>query len=107
MTDAVISRMNTFGRIALCGQIAVYNDRSQDLGPRPFWDMVTRQIRAEGFIVSRWADRWAEGRQQMAESLQQGNLQYRETVSEGLENVPKAFIGLFEGENTGKAVIRL
>lgn len=107
VTDAVISHMNVFGRISLCGQIAMYNDRSQDTGPRPFWEMVTKQIRAEGFIVSRWADRWGEGRKQMAEWLREGKLQYRETVYEGLENVPGAFIGLFSGENTGKAVIRL
>jgi NADPH:quinone reductase len=107
VTDAVIAQMNVRGRISLCGQISAYNDRTQDMGPRPFWQMVVRQIKAEGFIVSRWADRFKEGRQQMAEWLREGKLQYRETVYEGLENVPQAFIGLFEGENTGKAVVRL
>jgi NADPH-dependent curcumin reductase CurA len=106
-TDAVINHMNVRGRIAVCGQISQYNDRSGDVGPRPFWPMIVKQLRAEGFLVSRWASQWAEARRAMAEWLREGKLQYRETVYEGLENAPAAFIGLFKGENVGKALVKV
>jgi NADPH-dependent curcumin reductase CurA len=106
-TDAVLGCMNVRGRMAVCGQISQYNDRSRDIGPRPFSQMIVRQLRVEGFLVSRWAGRFAEGREQMAEWLKQGRLRYQETVYEGLESAPRAFIGLFHGENTGKALVKL
>lgn len=107
ITEAVLMQMNVRGRIAVCGQISQYNDLSQDKGPRPWWVMIVKQLRAEGFIVTRWYDRWPEARTRMAEWLREGKLQYRETVYEGLASAPRAFIGLFTGENTGKAVVKL
>ena len=107
LTDAVFQLMNVFGRVSVCGQISQYNDRAKDIGPRPFWPMIVRQLRVEGFIVSRWASRFAEGRKQMAAWLKEGKLRYDETIYDGLENTPRAFIGLFRGENTGKALVRL
>jgi len=107
ITDAVIGLMNVRGRVAVCGQISQYNDWSQDLGLRPFGTILTRQLRVEGFIVSRWAKQFDQGRSQMAEWLREGKLQYEETIYEGLESAPEAFIGLFRGENTGKALVRL
>ena len=104
-TDAVLGLMNVRGRVAICGQISQYNDRSQDVGPRPFTPMLVKQLRVEGFLVSRWAGRFGEGREQMAGWLKQGRLRYEETVYEGLESAPRAFIGLFLGENTGKALV--
>ena len=108
ITDAVFPLLNTSARVAVCGQISQYNSgRGSDVGPRPFWHMVVKQIRCEGFLVFRWYDRFPEGQQRMAQWLRSGKLQYKETVYEGLENAPKAFIGLFEGENTGKALVKL
>ncbi|MCX6621525.1 MAG: NADP-dependent oxidoreductase, partial [Acidobacteria bacterium] len=107
VTDAVFPLMNLRGRVAVCGQISQYNDRSKDIGPRPFTEMLVKQLRVEGFIVSRWASRFPEGRRRMAAWLKQGRLRYQETVYEGLESAPRAFIGLFQGENTGKAVVSL
>lgn len=107
MTDAVMARMNTGGRVSVCGQIAMYNDRSRDNGPRPFTQILVKQLRVEGFIVTRWLDRWPEGQARMAEWLHAGKLTYRETVYEGLESAPRAFIGLFRGENIGKSVVKL
>jgi NADPH-dependent curcumin reductase CurA len=106
-TEAVLPLMNLRGRISVCGQISQYNDLSQDRGARPWWMMIVRQLRAEGFIVTRWFDRWPQARTVMAGWLREGKLQYRETVYEGLASAPRAFIGLFTGENTGKAVVRL
>ncbi len=107
LADAVFPLMNTWGRVAVCGQISQYNDRSRDIGPRPLTEILVKQLRVEGFIVSRWARRFPEGRRQMALWLKEGRLQYRETIYEGLENAPRAFIGLFHGENMGKALVRL
>ena len=107
MTDAIIPRMNFHGRIAVCGNISQYNDRSADYGPRPWHDIIVKQLRVEGFIVSRWMERFPEARKQMAAWLGEGKLRYEETVTEGLENAPRAFIGLFHGENTGKALVKL
>ena len=107
LTDAVFPLMNPWGRVAVCGQISQYNDRSRDIGPRPLTEILVKQLRVEGFIVSRWASRFPEGRRQMAIWLKEGRLRYRETIYEGLENAPRAFIGLFQGENLGKALVRL
>jgi NADPH-dependent curcumin reductase CurA len=107
LTDAVINQMNVRGRIAVCGQISQYNDRGSDVGPRPFWPMIVKQLRAEGFLVFRWSAEWPEARRKMAQWLREGKLQYRETVYEGLENAPTAFIGLFKGENIGKSLVKL
>ena len=107
MTDAVLGLMNARGRVAVCGQIASYNDRTKDVGQRPYTDILVKQLRVEGFIVSRWGDSFPEGRKQMAAWLKAGLLRYEETVYKGLENAPRAFIGLFSGENTGKALVEL
>lgn len=107
MTDAVFALMNLRGRVAVCGQISQYNGESTDIGPRPFTSILVNQLRVEGFIVSRWAARFAEGQTQMAAWLKDGRLRYEETVYEGLESAPRAFIGLFKGENTGKALVKL
>lgn len=107
LTDAAMRLMNFRGRVAVCGQISQYNDRSLDVGRRPFSEILVKQLKVEGFIVTRWANRFAEVRQQMAIWMKEGRLRCHETVYEGLENAPKAFIGLFRGENTGKALVRV
>ncbi|MBN9662538.1 MAG: NADP-dependent oxidoreductase [Acidobacteria bacterium] len=107
LTDAAMQMMNFRGRVAVCGQISQYNDRSLDVGRRPFTEILVKQLRVEGFIVTRWASRFAEGRRQISVWMKEGRLRCEETVYEGLENTPKAFIGLFRGENTGKALVHV
>ncbi len=107
MTDAAMALMNFRGRVSVCGQISQYNDRSKDVGPRAFTEILVKQLRVEGFIITRWAARFAEGRKQMTDWWKEGRLRCEETVTDGLENAPRAFIGLFHGENTGKALVRL
>jgi NADPH:quinone reductase len=106
-TDEVLLQMNDLGRVSICGQISQYNDRSGDIGPRPYWLTIVKQLRIEGFLVFRWFNRYSEGRVRMAEWLREGKLKYDETVYEGLESAPRAFIGLFQGDNTGKALVKL
>lgn len=98
MTDAVLMSINDFARISICGAISQYNLEQPEMGPRLWSMLLIRQSKAEGFIVSRFANRYPEGRKQMAQWIQEGKIRYRETITEGLENTPKAFIGLLRGE---------
>jgi len=107
ITDAVFPLMNVFGRISICGQISQYNLEKPEPGPRLLPFVLVKQLRVEGFIVTRWQERWGEGIKQMAEWLGEGKIQYREDVVEGFENTAKAFIGMLQGENTGKMLVKV
>lgn len=107
ITDAVFPLLNTGGRVSVCGQISQYNLEKPELGPRLLWHCIRQQLKIEGFLVFQFAERHAEGLEQMAQWLREGRLKYRETVSEGFENIPAAFIGMMRGGNTGKQVIRI
>ncbi len=107
VSDGVWLNINTGARISVCGQIANYNDTKPEPGPRLMFQLIVKQARAEGFLVFQFAKRYAEGIQKLAGWLAEGKLTYRETVVEGLENAPRAFIGLFLGENTGKQIVKV
>jgi hypothetical protein len=66
-----------------------------------------KQARAEGFLVYQFADRFDEGLRQMAQWLQEGKLKYRESIIEGIENAPRAFLGMLRGENIGKQLVKV
>lgn len=103
--DAVLSRMNAFGRIAVCGLISGY-----DAAPAPvknFRSVLVNRLRIEGFIVSEHMDVWPQARRELAALVAEGALRYRETIAEGLENAPGAFIGLLKGRNVGKQLVKL
>lgn len=107
ITDAVLPLLNVRARISICGQISQYNATKPEPGVRPYVFLLTKQARAEGFIVTQFADRYAQGRAEMAQWLKEGKLKYRETIIEGFENMPRALIGLLSGDNTGKMVVRI
>ncbi len=107
MSDAVFGRINVGARIVLCGQISQYNNRTMARGPRVLYRLVAQQARAEGFMVHQFADRFPEGVRQMAQWLKEGRITCRETITAGIENAPKAFIGLFTGQNIGKQLVRV
>ena len=107
ITDAVFTSINTGARIAVCGQIAQYNAEKPETGPRLLWHLIVKQARAEGFLVFQFASRYTEGLKQMAEWLRAGKLKYREQFVDGIENAPRAFIGMLQGENTGKQLVRV
>ncbi|HEY6357934.1 MAG TPA: NADP-dependent oxidoreductase, partial [Vicinamibacterales bacterium] len=106
VTDAVLPLLNVFARISICGQISQYNATKPELGVRPFIYMLGKQVRAEGFIVSRWVDRTSEGVAQMAQWIKEGKLKYREDIVNGFENAPRALIGVLSGDNTGKMLVK-
>lgn len=107
ITDAAWQCLNTGARIVVCGQISQYNSTSQEQGPRKLWHLIVKQARAEGFLVNQFEESFPSARHQMARWLDEGVLTHRETVTDGLENAPKAFIDLFTGQNIGKQIVRV
>lgn len=106
MADAVFPRLNMKARVSVCGQIDQYNT-SDSQGPRLFWHLIVKRARAEGFLDSDYAERFPEAQPKNAQWLKEGKITYRETIHDGPESTPKAFIGLFTGENTGKMLVRV
>jgi hypothetical protein len=107
ITDSVIKLINKHARISICGQISMYNSEKADIGPRSWWLLLTKTATAQGFMVMDYVERYPEGIKQMAEWLEVGRVKCRETIAEGLESAPKAFIGLFNGENVGKQIVKV
>jgi len=107
ITDAIFPLMNVFGRVSVCGQISMYNQEKPEPGPRLLPFTLVKQLKVEGFIVTRWQSRWGEGIVQMAQWLKEGKLQYREDIVEGFGNTVKAFIGMLQGDNTGKMLVKI
>lgn len=107
LTDAVFLRINVGARIVVCGQIDQYNATRPPRGPRILWHLIVKRARAEGFLVFDFENRYGEAQQKLAQWLKEGKLTHRETITDGLENAPRAFIGLFRGENLGKQLVRI
>ena len=107
VTDAVMDRLNVRARIAVCGQISQYNLKEPDLAPRNFGILTRSQAKMEGFLVFAYENRYDEGLNMMAKWIKEGKLRYREDVVEGLKNAPRTFIGMLNGENFGKTLIKV
>lgn len=103
--DAALPLMNAYGRIALCGLIAGYN--GDDLAVRNLRFMLTSRLSMRGFIVTEHMDLWPQGLGELASLVAGGELKYRETVAQGLAAAPDAFIGLLNGRNFGKQLVKL
>jgi len=103
--DAVLLRANAFSRIALCGMIAGYNGTPIPLANPHL--ILTNRMKVEGFIVSEHMDIWAEAIAELASLVAAGRLKYRESVVQGIEAAPEAFIGLLKGRNFGKQLVKL
>lgn len=103
--DAVLRRMNAFGRIAVCGLIAGYD--GQPLPVNQFRSILINRLKVQGFIVSEHPQYWPPAQQQLAELVGSGRMKYRETVAQGLDAAPEAFIGLLKGRNFGKQLVKL
>lgn len=107
ISDAVVAEINNNARIIICGQISLYNATSQPVGPRIQPTILKKSALMQGFIVSKYADRFPEGVKQLAKWLLEEKLVYKQTVTKGFENLPEAFLGLFEGNNMGKALVEI
>ncbi|KAJ3647789.1 hypothetical protein Zmor_019658 [Zophobas morio] len=107
ISSIVISRMNLYGRVSVCGSISGYNDTEPAKATTIQRFLVGKQLKMEGFIVRRWTERWGEGILQNKQWIQEGKLKYSETVTEGFENMFQAFVDMLKGGNIGKAVVKV
>ncbi|MDQ3379900.1 MAG: NADP-dependent oxidoreductase [Actinomycetota bacterium] len=105
--EAAIGALRTHGRIVACGSIARYNDVEAAPGPRNMFMVVTKRLKIQGFIISDHYDRFPEFLARAQDWVRDGRLQYRETVIDGIENAPRAFLGLLRGENIGKMLVKV
>lgn len=107
ISDAVISAINFHARIALCGQISLYNSKETPMGPRVQPMLLTRSVLMQGFIVSNYQNRFPEGMKQLSNWVQEVKLSFTQTIVDGFDQLPTALLGLFEGANTGKMIVKV
>ena len=105
--EAALMAANPFGRFALCGMISDYNNTDLGAGVRGLVAAVGKSLTLRGFIVSNHTDMQPAFVADLAKWVAEGKIKSRETVKEGIENAPAAFLGLFKGENLGKMLVRL
>jgi NADPH-dependent curcumin reductase len=103
--DAVLLRANAFSRIAMCGMISGYNGSPI---PLQFPQLIlSNRMKVQGFIVSEHMEHWPQALKELGAGVASGKLKYRETVAQGIEAAPEAFIGLLKGKNFGKQLVKL
>ncbi|MBJ2174478.1 NADP-dependent oxidoreductase [Aureibaculum sp. A20] len=107
ISDAVLFNINRFARMIICGAISVYNNKElpKSISVQPF--LVKNSALMQGFIVSNYADKFPEAMKQLSTWLADGKLTYTETIVNGFDNIPQAFIDLFEGKNKGKMIVKI
>ena len=103
--DAVLLRMNAFGRIAICGMIAGYDGQPTPM-QNPALILINR-LKVEGFIVSEHPEVWPEATQELGKMVATGKMVFRESVAQGIASAPEAFLGLLKGKNFGKQLVKL
>ena len=105
--DAVFANINKHARVAICGQIADYNEENPPQGPRPMHKLIKKSARMEGFVAYDFSDDFENAKKQMSEWYNEGKLTYKENLIHGFDNIPAAFMGLFSGENIGKQMVKI
>ncbi|WP_289046575.1 NADP-dependent oxidoreductase [uncultured Olleya sp.] len=107
ISDAVLFSINQFARIIICGAISVYNETElpKSISVQPF--LVKNSALMQGFIVSNYAEKFPEAIQKLSGWLTEDKLTYTETIVDGFDNIPQAFIDLFEGKNKGKMIVKI
>ncbi len=105
--EAAIGNMNKYGRIAVCGAISQYNATEPTPAPRNLALVIGKELTLKGFIVGSYSHLAGEFDEKMTQWLANGDIEWDETVVDGLENAPHAFIGLLRGENTGKMIVSI
>ena len=107
ITDAVLVQLNLHARVCICGQISQYNNQKPELGPRLLGTLIVSRARVQGMLVMDYAARFPYALAELTEWVKEGRLQYDETIVDGFENTPRAFIGLLQGRNTGKMLVHV
>jgi NADPH-dependent curcumin reductase CurA len=105
--EAALTALRPFGRVAACGAISRYNDQQPEPGPRNLGFIVTKRLLVQGFIVTDHTASFGDFLREVTPWVAEGKIECRETMIDGIENVPAAFAGLFRGDNTGKMLVRV
>ncbi|MCL4745182.1 MAG: NADP-dependent oxidoreductase [Burkholderiaceae bacterium] len=103
--DAVLARMNAFGTIAVCGLISGYNGVPMPV--HKFRSVLVNRLKVQGFVISEHLEIWPQALAELAALVASGEMKHRESISEGIESAPQAFLGLLKGHNFGKQLVRL
>ena len=106
ITEAVAANLDFHARIALCGQISQYNNSKPYIGYSILPHLLTRSVKLQGFIVRDYGSRFPEAELQLSLWQKAGKLKYTETIIEGFDKLPEAFLGLFSGRNLGKMLVK-
>jgi hypothetical protein len=106
ITEAVAANLDFHARIALCGQISQYNNSKPYIGYSILPHLLTRSVMLQGFIVRNYVDRFNEAHSYLLKYYNEGKIKYTETIIEGFDKLPEAFLGLFSGRNQGKMLVK-
>ncbi|MFN0117370.1 MAG: NADP-dependent oxidoreductase [Elusimicrobiota bacterium] len=107
ISDAVITQINLKARIIICGQISIANREKTEFGPRNLLYLLVKRARMEGFLVHDYQDEYEQALNELEDLVMSGKIKSKESMIQGLENAPKAFIGLFSGDNIGKQLVQV
>lgn len=105
--EAAISAMRTMGRIAICGMISQYNATEPTPGPRNMVQLIGKQLTVRGFLVTPHYDLFDAFAQEVGGWIASGQMKFDETIVQGIDQTPEAFMGLLKGQNTGKMIVQL
>jgi len=103
--DAALANMNKYGRVINCGAISLYNETKTPMGPRVETTLIQKSVLMQGFTVRDFVKDFGPAQKQLAKWMEEDKISYLETVVEGFNNIPQAFIDLFDGKNKGKMIV--
>ena len=107
ISDAVLANINKYARLPVCGAISLYNKTEVPIGPRLQPIILTKSATMRGFIIGDLAEKFPAATKQLTAWLKADKLTFSETIVEGFDNIPQAFIALFEGKNKGKMIVKI
>jgi NADPH-dependent curcumin reductase CurA len=107
ISDAVMFNLNRMARVVVCGSISGYNDTERAIGPRMQWKLISTSSLMKGFTIGDYADEFPQGMAQLTSWLAEGKLTYSETIVTGFDQIPQAFMDLFDGKNEGKMIVKI
>lgn len=107
ITLSVMHNMKKRGRVALCGAISLYSDTEPPKYTAPLFDLIWKELRIEGFLFTRWASEYEQGVKDLAKWIKAGDIKHKETMVHGFQSLPQAFLGLFDGSNIGKMIVKV
>jgi hypothetical protein len=107
ISDAVLANINKYARLIVCGAISLYNKTEVPIGPRLQPLILTKSATMRGFIIGDFSEKFPQATKQLTKWLSADKLTFSETIVEGFDNIPQAFLDLFEGKNKGKMIVKI